>query len=457
MKTSLTRLKLADQYTFTRPVAAPITKVLNTFTGINYVFNDPRRFPTVYDMKGLGNGYGFLLCFDQAAKHDADKALALHALFPSADSLEKYRQWYKEGVAQRIKERSWTYDGVPGRYVDIVKDVINVVSVHWAADRLCGIELKTKENPHGLFTEQEVYDMFTTLFTLSFLSIGDQEHGFSLRHEALQAGGVIQALIAKAVLEVAPGSVSNPILTIASRVSGFFWPQANKPYYPFLSKLSDTGRPLNELVATVVGLAVGSSVNYAQAAVNVVDFYMDDSRAKERAHIIKLAQKDDSESTETLRAYVREVMRLNPQFTGLWRDVAVDAIIPQGVGADGNPLPDLKVQAGDRLFASFKNAHINPVDYPDPLSVNINRPKSAYGNLNGTGFHVCPGVSYAEQTIAEILKVVFKLKNVRRAPGYAGKLNGFTLVANETKTNMYQTPIGTISPWPNSMFLAYDE
>ena len=30
------------------------------------------------------------------------------------------------------------YDGVPGTYVDIVRDVINIVSVHWAADRLVG-------------------------------------------------------------------------------------------------------------------------------------------------------------------------------------------------------------------------------------------------------------------------------------------------------------------------------
>lgn len=88
---------------------------------------------------------------------------ALHALFPTKDSLDKYRQWYRDQVTLRIKERSWKYDGVPGTYVDIVKDVINVTSVHWAADYLCGINLKTKENPHGLFTEQEIYDMFSTL------------------------------------------------------------------------------------------------------------------------------------------------------------------------------------------------------------------------------------------------------------------------------------------------------
>jgi linoleate 10R-lipoxygenase len=41
---------------------------------------------------------------------------------------------------------------------------------------------------------------------LIFLSIGDNEHGFSLRWTAAQTGGVIQALIAKSILEVAPKS-----------------------------------------------------------------------------------------------------------------------------------------------------------------------------------------------------------------------------------------------------------
>ncbi|KAF9039702.1 heme peroxidase [Hymenopellis radicata] len=399
MKQSLTSQGIAANYTFDRPVPAPEPKVLNTFTGIKYVFNDPTRFPTVYDMKGLGNGYGFLLCFDQAAK------CALHALFPTESALSQYRTWYRDSVTQLIKERSWKYDGVPGNYVDIVKNVINTTSVHWAADRLCGLPLKTKDNQNGLYTEQEVYDILT------FLSIGDNEHGFSLRWAATQSGGVIQALIAKAVLEIAPQSAPNAVLGFISNISRKLWPQSEKPCYPFLSKLSETGRPLNELVATVVGLAVGSSVNYAQAAVHVLDFYLDDSHEQERIQILKLVQSDDSKSTDLLRGYVREAMRFNPQFTGLWRDVAADAAIPQGTG-----LPPM-----------------NALDFPNPMTVDPSRPVASY-SLNGTGFHGCPGVTYAEQTIAEILKVVFKLKNVRRAAGDAGRLAGFKTVINETET-----------------------
>ncbi|KAJ7923789.1 heme peroxidase [Mycena leptocephala] len=441
MKQSLTAQGLAADYTFDRPVPAPEPKVLNTFAGIKYVFNDPVRFPTVYDMAGLGNGYGFMLCFDQAAKHDPDRGLALHALFPTESSLSQYRVWYRDSTAQLIKERS----------------VINVTSVHWAADRLCGLPLKTSDNPKGLYTEQEVYDMFATLILvissriLTFLSIGDNEHLFSIRWAAFQSGGVIQALIAKSILEIAPQSAPDVITGFIANVSKFLRPQSQKPCYPFLSKLSETGRPLNELVATVIGLAVGSSVNYAQAAVHVVDFYLDDTHEKERLQILQLVQSDDSKSTDMLRGYVREAMRLNPQFTGLWRDVAVDATIPQG-----KDLPPMNVKAGDRIWASFKNAHINPTDFPNPTTVDPTRPIGSY-NLNGAGFHTCPGLTYAEQTITEIVKVVFKLKNVRRAAGDAGRLAGFKTIINETETNMFMTPYGTTSPWPGSMFIVYDD
>ena len=43
--------------------------------------------------------------------------------------------WYRDSVIQKIKERSWKYEGVAGTYVDIV-NVFNATSVHWAADRM---------------------------------------------------------------------------------------------------------------------------------------------------------------------------------------------------------------------------------------------------------------------------------------------------------------------------------
>ena len=82
-----------------------------------------------------------------------------------------------------------------------------------------------------------------------------------------------------------------------------------KPYEDFLAKLTASGRPYRELGAQVIGLAVGSSVNYAQAIAQVVDFYLDDARAHERAEIQKLIRKTDKESAELLRGYIREAQR----------------------------------------------------------------------------------------------------------------------------------------------------
>ena len=48
---------------------------------------------------------------------------------------------------------------------------------------------------------------------------------------------------------------------------------------------------------------------------------------------------------------------------------------------------------------------------------------------------------------------MFKLQNVRRAPGDAGRLAGFTEIVNETESNVYIKPNGTTSPWPGPMYL----
>lgn len=63
----------------------------------------------------------------------------LHAVFPTPASLDEYRSWYKNNALQRIQEKSWSLDGAKGIYIDIINDVINPTSVHWAADRLVSI------------------------------------------------------------------------------------------------------------------------------------------------------------------------------------------------------------------------------------------------------------------------------------------------------------------------------
>jgi len=446
MKASLGAQKIDSQYTFDRPVTAPEPKILNTFTGIKHVFSDPNRFKVVYQIPGHGSS----LNIDDVAQHDIDKAMTMHALFPTKDSLSHYVSWYKNATVKYLKEKSWKYDGVAGTYVDLTH-AINAMSAHVAAEQYYGITLKTKETPHGVFTEQEFFDLMATLFTSTFLASDTPEESFALHTASIQAGVAVGALAGKSLAEVSPSSVPNFFGSLAAKAASILWPVTNKPSYPFLSRMAASGLPFDVVLGNMMGVGVGASVNHAHAAIQVVNFYLEDEQEKERSQILQLVQSSDSKSTELLYGYVREGMRLRPQFSGLWRQAAVDTTVPQGPG-----LPPLQVKAGEWIRGNFRNAHLNPDEFPNPHAVDPRRPAATY-NLLGAGFHNCPGVSYATQTIAEIVKAVFKLKNLRRAPGDAGKLTGFSEIVRECESQFYLTRNGAISAWPGSLHLVYDE
>ncbi|KAG6809913.1 hypothetical protein H0H92_014111 [Tricholoma furcatifolium] len=285
---------------------------------------------------------------------------------------------------------------------------------------------------------------------VTFLAFDTPETRFALENAAVVAGTNIGALTAKSIIEVIPSSSPTILGKISSAATSLFWSPKGKEWYPFLSRLAATGRPIDELLGNVMSVAVAAS--WAHGAVNVIDFYLDDERAKERQQIIQLVNNKGPGSEELLRGYVSEGMRLRPQYTGLWRKAEVDAVIDQGPA-----LPPMEIKAGDWIRGSFKNAHLNPLDFPDPLTVNPKRPASAYSNLNGTGFHICPGVSFSVLTITEIVKVVFGLKNVRRAPGSAGTLRRFTEIVHETASDVFIQRNGTIGSWPGSMNILYDD
>ena len=74
-------------------------------------------------------------------RHDRDKAWAWHALFNdgSKATMDGFVKYYVETTQKMIKEWSYTIPNVPGTRVDIVRNVINLVSVHWVADYLVSV------------------------------------------------------------------------------------------------------------------------------------------------------------------------------------------------------------------------------------------------------------------------------------------------------------------------------
>ena len=127
----------------------------------------------------------------------------MHSLFPTEDSMATYVNFYKSKTLELIKSQSYQLHGARGTRVDIVRNVINIASVHWAADYLIGLPLKTKENPKGLFTEQEVNGMLSLLFSATLQDV-QPETSWTLEHTALPVAQVIQNIIKENLKQVGP-------------------------------------------------------------------------------------------------------------------------------------------------------------------------------------------------------------------------------------------------------------
>ncbi|KAJ7827293.1 heme peroxidase [Mycena leptocephala] len=418
------RQGLAPQYIFRRLSPAPKPRILSTRTAIQYVLADSLRFPPIHT-----NGRGLM-----------------HTLFPSQESLEECLDWYRDSLLRNLKERSWRYDGVLGNYVDVVKGVINATTVHWVADHLCGLELKTKDHPRELYTEQEIYAMLTILSMYSTVENEFLENAFHLRWASGHVSVLLRALTSKSFLDMSlkVGPIARLFLTPETDSVGS---QAQKPCHAFFNRLWESGRPTNQLVALIIRLAV-ASVKYARVAVDVVAFYMDDKRTHAHRQIVKLLQSgvDYPHCDDILLDYVREAMRDHPPCSGVWRDVAPNVMTPQDVGA-----PLMKVRSGDRLWINLKASGLDarlspslcraakliplqPSHLPSPDLVGPPPPSGSGTRKRET----CPW-------------------NVRPAPGCEGKLTAFKYVFNETDTNIYITADGNTSRWPGSMYLVYDD
>ena len=127
----------------TRPI--PHGQSVNTFKGVQRVLQDMRTFKTVYgeSIKYLTNGYGFFLAFDEPSKHTTARRLVAGALRMDG-KMGEWVKMYERKANELINDRKWVLPGVGQSgtvYVDIVRDVLNVVPVHWVSEEIVSASL----------------------------------------------------------------------------------------------------------------------------------------------------------------------------------------------------------------------------------------------------------------------------------------------------------------------------
>jgi hypothetical protein len=142
MEKHLRNIGILELYKMPAPPTDPIPhgQSINTFQGVQRVLGDMRTFKTVYGnaMRDLTDGYGFFLAFDEPAMHGPARKLVAKALWEGG-RMEAWVKMYEIKARELIDVRSWPLAGVGRRragldctkYVDVVRDVLNVVPVHW--------------------------------------------------------------------------------------------------------------------------------------------------------------------------------------------------------------------------------------------------------------------------------------------------------------------------------------
>lgn len=152
--------------------------------------------------------------------------------------------------------------------------------------------------------------------------------------------------------------------------------------------------------------------------------------------------------------WVWEGMRISGVVPGLPRVAAEDVVIRDGERGE------IRVKAGDRLIIATSKAHLDPKAFPNPERLDPTRDPRSY-ILLGAGLHVCFGARLVAPAIVSMLRPIFRLKNLRRAPGPRGKLirlhEDLGHDGDACRIYMYLDQFCKEGPIPSSLVIEYDE
>jgi len=308
--------------------------------------------------------------------------------------------------------------------VDIVRDVSNLIPVHYISQELAGLPLKTETNPQGAWSEQETYEMFAAIAQYVYLDT-DPANDWHLREAAQTHGATIVDSIQGHV-----DSVSR-LLSLTDwmnhNVASFNCYHVIKTFWQALGRSSSR----TELAAQIFAVVVPSAALYSQVVSVVVHYYLGENKKAELEEIIKLGE------SPAVMAYVYEALRLNPPVAGVYRTATQDVI-----------LGPLTIKAGEHLFASIAKANLDSSAFgPDAASPKL---------LPGFPESGLMTIKFFETTIPAVLASIFK-QGIVLGPGQSGALNDFREDRNGTQTTQYITTKRLVSPWPDSLIVQYME
>jgi cytochrome P450 len=433
-----------QQYDLQRP-GTNATKIVGIHTqeGCKKVFEDRDNFRVMYQaaIRNCTDGHDFMIGWDEQKRHN-DRSSFLHQAFFEHGFEANVSQWFRTHVRDLIEDSSLSYPD-SRRSIDIVRDVCNVTPILWLAERFA-IPLKTREHPHGLITRAELFDLYLVLFMYQSFNILPHNE-WKLREGSMKVAPLLRRIL-HYHLSTQQGGYKEVFNDFMEKGTAYeVLPDADRLF----KALAKSGLPDGDLVGDCIGMGAPVAGNLTQQASLLIDLYLSPGYEKYKARIAELAQREDPAADKELLGFVYEGMRHAGVVPGLPRVAAQDVTIRDG--QRGN----IRIKANQTVLIATSRAAMDPVAYPNPELIDPHRPISSY-ILLGHGLHFCFGAKLVAPALVSTLKEVFRLPNLRRAPGRQGQFA--TLDHSVAGVNMraYLDPNSKESPIPTSLTLIYD-
>ncbi|KAJ7180686.1 linoleate diol synthase [Mycena filopes] len=422
MKNHLSKLHLLDSYDLTRPkqIAPPQTE--QDYHQIMEILKNP-KFVAPYPERAakIIKGKGFFLVDDEKQRQEL-----CTAVFGQKEILEDTGNFFRDTTRKLISTHSFTLVGGKTRVVDIVRDVLKLVPVYWAAD-ISGIQLKTKESPQGDYTPSQLYGMLSEIYTFIFL---ETEKSKTMLLKA-QAQANVDSLLHHIKANLGLASRVSMVETVTS----LFSKSKKSEHHDIVKRLREIGRA-SEMANTILAIMVGSTAELSLSLINMVNLYLG-SDNEEKIRSLATDSKD-------LNGFAFEAQRLDPPFQGVYRVATEDVTVATR-----------KFNKGDRVFLDIGTTNLNSNVFPDPTLVDPSRhPKE--GHLYGDGSFRYLGEALSLKIMSEVLRAVVTYKNIARAPGQSGTLKRFEDASRPDLRFAYLDDQKFASPWPTSMAVQYD-
>ncbi|KAI0018620.1 linoleate diol synthase [Xylariomycetidae sp. FL0641] len=420
-KQILTNLSRAADFSFARPAPLPPRAAIATHGGAAYVLDNPGKYQATFypALSSLLN-----------LNPSPSTAQQTRLLYPPAWRAQA-KAFSARTASALLAAGTATLTGT--RFVDAVGAVGNLAPVRLAARAL--------RLPDAAYADREAYAVLALLRAAGDAD-DDPVRAFPLRRAAAVAGRQfvrgVEARVAGA------GAWLSKVKGMGMRDGDRDGEMAAYGDGVLKDLLKD-GLSAAEIAGGLILPAACALVpGVGEAFATSLDYHLGAGAAHLGA-LQRVASAPDSDGNDALLlGYCLEGVRLSGGGGGACREATGDDVIAEDDGRG------VRVRAGARVRVSFAGTSKSAARFPSPLDVNPARPVGAYPYFGEGGVR-----DLAHVQLIELFRAVFRLRNLRRAPGPQGRLK--RVVRPDDGAEMYmREDLGAYCPFPCSLKVAYD-